>query len=230
MPETILIIDDDPHLPTLMRVNLLDAGYTVVTAFDGAEGLRLFHEYQPDLVLLDVMMPDMDGWETCQRIRAISTVPIIFLTAKGAELDRVKGLNLGADDYIAKPFHQGELRARVNAVLRRAHMPPPTKEPILRCGDGDLIVDTATRTVIAQGQEVEMTPTEYRLLLYLVEQPGRVLTIEQIYDAVWSMDTDAMLTNVKWYIWRLRSKIERDPHHPRFILTEHGVGYRFSAG
>lgn len=123
MPETILIIDDDPHLPTLMRLNLMEAGYHVVTASNGVEGLRLFHEYQPDLVLLDVVMPNMDGWETCQRIRAISTVPIIFLTAKQAELDKVRGLDLGADDYISKPFRQAELRARVNAALRRMHMP-----------------------------------------------------------------------------------------------------------
>ncbi len=230
MPETILIIDDDPHLPTLMRVNLQEVGYTVVTASSGEEGLRLLQEYQPDLVLLDIMMPDMDGWETCRRIRTISTVPIIFLTAKQTEMDKVKGLNLGADDYIAKPFHQLELRARVNAVLRRTHMPPPPKEPILRFGNGDLIINTATHTVIARGQEVELTPTEYRLLLYLAEQPGRVLSTEQIYNAVWNIEADAMLTSVKWYIWRLRSKIERDSHNPRIILTEPGAGYRFSAG
>lgn len=230
MPETILIIDDDPHLPTLMRLNLMEAGYHVVTASNGVEGLRLFHEYQPDLVLLDVVMPNMDGWETCQRIRAISTVPIIFLTAKQAELDKVRGLDLGADDYISKPFRQAELRARVNAALRRMHMPPPAKEPVLRYGDGDLVINTATRTVIVSGQEVELTPTEYRLLLYLAERPGRVLATEQIYNGVWNMETDAMLTNVKWYIWRLRNKVEHDPHHPHYILTEPGVGYRFAAG
>jgi DNA-binding response OmpR family regulator len=230
MPETILIIDDDPHLPTLMRLNLMKAGYAVVTASNGMDGLRLLQEYQPDLVLLDVVMPDMDGWETCRRIRAISTVPVIFLTGKQAERDKVKGLDLGADDYISKPFRQAELRARVNAILRRAHMPPPPKGPILRYGNGDLVINTATRTVLVRGQEVELTPTEYRLLEYLARQPGRVLSTEQIYDAVWDIEADAMLTGVKWYIWRLRNKIERDPHHPHFILTDPGVGYRFAAG
>jgi two-component system KDP operon response regulator KdpE len=152
------------------------------------------------------------------------------LTAKQADEDKVKGLDLGADDYIVKPIHPDELRARVNAVLRRAHMPPPSKEPILRFGSGDLIINTATRTVLVRGQKVELTSTEYRLLLYLAEQPGRVLTTVQIYDAVWSMETNAMLDSVKWYIWRLRNKIERDPGQPRFILTEPGIGYRFAAG
>ena len=230
MSETILIIDDDPHLPTLMRLNLMEAGYTVVTASNGRDGLRLMQEYQPDLVLLDVVMPDMDGWETCKRIRAVSTVPIIFLTGKQAERDKIKGLDLGADDYVSKPFRHAELRARVNAALRRAHVPPPPKSPILRYGNGDLVINTATRTVLARGEEVELTPTEYRLLEYLARQPGRVLSTEQIYDAVWDIEADAMLTGVKWYIWRLRSKIERDPHHPHFILTEAGVGYRFVAG
>jgi two-component system KDP operon response regulator KdpE len=228
--ETILVVDDDHSLLFIVKRILTISGYHVLTAVNAADGLRLFHEYQPDLVLLDIMLPGMDGWEVCQRIRAVSTVPCIFLTAKQADEDKVKGLDLGADDYIVKPIHPDELRARVNAVLRRAHMPPPSKEPILRFGSGDLIINTATRTVLVRGQKVELTSTEYRLLLYLAEQPGRVLTTVQIYDAVWSMETNAMLDSVKWYIWRLRNKIERDPGQPRFILTEPGIGYRFAAG
>jgi DNA-binding response OmpR family regulator len=229
MLEKILIIDDDADLLVLMRVALTAEGYTVAAAANGVEGLRLLHEHQPDLVLLDVMMPEMDGWETCRRIRAVSTVPIIFMTAKHGVEDKVEGLGLGADDYIVKPFHQAEMVARVNALLRRTRMPPPAKEPILRYGNGDLIINTATRVVLAQGHEIELTPTEYRLLVYMAERPGRVLTIGQIYETVWSMETNAMLTNVKWYIWRLRKKIEPDPGRPRFILTEPGAGYRFAA-
>jgi two-component system KDP operon response regulator KdpE len=228
MPETILAIDDDLNLITMIRMTLTAAGYTVVTAGRGAEGLRLVHEHQPDLVLLDVMMPELDGWETCKRIRAISTVPVIFLTARHGERDLVTGLGLGADDYIVKPFRQAELIARVNAALRRSHMPVPTKGAVLRYGDGELVINTETQTVVVRGQAIELTPTEYRLLLYLAERPSRVLTTEQIYDAVWSMEADAMLTSVKWYIWRLRNKIELDPRKPRFILTEPG-GYRFVA-
>lgn len=229
MLEKILIIDDDADLLILMRVALTAEGYTVATAPNGVEGLQRLLEHQPDLVLLDVMMPEMDGWETCKRIRAVSTVPIIFMTAKHGVEDKVEGLGLGADDYIVKPFHQAEVCARVNAMLRRTRMPPPTKEPVLRYGNGELIINTAARIVLVRGQKIELTPTEYRLLTYMAERPGRVLTIEQIYETVWSMDTNAMLTSVKWYVWRLRKKIEHDPRQPRFILTEPGLGYRFAS-
>ena len=228
MPETILVIDDDPNLRSLMRLALTTAGYTAVTAHDGAEGLRSLEEYHPDLVLLDVMMPDLDGWEVCQRIRTFSGVPIIFLTALQVEQDKAKGLDLGADDYIVKPFHQAELRARVKAALRRAHMPPLPAKPTLRYGDGDLVINTAARTVMVRGREVGLTPTEYRLLLCLAEQLDHSLTLEQLARAVWCIETNATPANINWYIWRLRGKIERDPAQPRFILTEPGVGYRFA--
>jgi DNA-binding response OmpR family regulator len=228
MPETILVIDDDPNLRSLMHLALTTAGYTAVTAHDGAEGLRSLEEYHPDLVLLDVMMPDLDGWEVCQRIRTFSGVPIIFLTALQAEQDKAKGLDLGADDYIVKPFHQAELRARVKAALRRAHMPPLPAKPTLRYGDGDLVINTAACTVMVRGREVGLTPTEYRLLVCLAEQLDHSLTLEQLARAVWYIETNATPANINWYIWRLRGKIERDPAQPRFILTEPGVGYRFA--
>ena len=229
MPETILVIDDDPNLRSLMRLALTTAGYTAVTAHDGAEGLRSLEEHHPDLVLLDVMMPDLDGWEVCQRIRTFSGVPIIFLTALQAEQDKAKGLDLGADDYIVKPFHQAELRARVKAALRRAHMPPLPAKPTLRYGDGDLVINTAARTVMVRGREVGLTPTEYRLLVCLAEQLDHSLTLEQLARAVWYIETNATPANINWYIWRLRGKIERDPAQPRFILSEPGVGYRFAS-
>ncbi len=230
MAETILIIDDDPDWLCMISLALQETGYCVCAASTGAEGLRLLREQQPDLALLDAMLPDTDGWQLCEDIRAISTIPIILFSARQSEQDKVRGLELGADDYIVKPCTLAELRARVAAALRRSHMPPPPKQPILRFHAGELVINTAMRAVLVRGDQVEMTPTEYRLLLYLAERPGRLLTTEQIYEAVWSMETDAMLTNVKWYIWRLRGKIECDRHHPRFILTEPGVGYRFSAG
>jgi DNA-binding response OmpR family regulator len=228
MPETILVIDDDYNSAKIVRLSLKVAGYAVLSATSGARGLRMLREHQPDLVLLDVMMPEMSGWELCEHIRSFSTVPIIFLTARHAEDDKVKGLDLGGDDYIVKPFRPAELRARISAALRRARMARPQKETILRFGEGDLVINTDTRAVFVRGERIVMTPTEYRLLLYLAEQPGRALTTDQIYEAVWSMETDALRTNVKWYIWRLRAKIESDSQHPRFILTEPGVGYRFS--
>jgi DNA-binding response OmpR family regulator len=228
MPETILVIDDDYSLAKIVRLSLKVAGYTVLSATSGARGLRMLREHQPDLVLLDVMMPEMSGWELCEHIRSFSTVPIIFLTARQAEDDKVKGLDLGGDDYIVKPFRPAELRARISAALRRVRMARPPKETLLSFGEGDLVINTDTREVFVRGERVVMTPTEYRLLLYLAEQPGRALTTDQIYEAVWSMETDALRTNVKWYIWRLRTKIESDSQHPRFILTEPGVGYRFS--
>jgi two-component system KDP operon response regulator KdpE len=199
-----------------------------VTAHDGAEGLRSLEKDHPDLVLLDVMMPDLDGWEVCQRIRTFSGVPIIFLTALQAEQDKIKGLDLGADDYIVKPFHQAELRARVKAALRRTHMPPLPAKPTLRYGDGDLVINTAARTVMVRGREVGLTPTEYRLLVCLAEQLDHSLTLEQLARAVWYVETNATSANINWYVWRLRGKIERDPAQPRFILTEPGVGYRFA--
>ncbi len=229
MAERILAIDDDCLMLQLVQHSLESAGYQVSVALDGASGLQRFHERQPHLVVLDVMMPQMDGWEICQRIRGVSTVPIIMLTARGSKEDVVKGLKMGADDYLVKPFHPEELRARVEAVLRRTRMPPPLSESAsLRFGGGELIIDPANRRVIVRGQVVDLTPTEYDLLLFMAKRAGRILPTDVIFDNVWPYDTDTSLDSAKWYIWRLRNKIEDDPSDPHYILTERGIGYRFA--
>ena len=229
MVERILAVDDDRVMLQLVQRSLESAGYQVTVAFDGKSGLQRFHESQPHLVLLDVMMPQMDGWETCRRIRDVSTVPIIMLTALGAHQDIVKGLRMGADDYLVKPFHPEELQARVEAVLRRMRMPPPLSESSpLRFNEGQIVIDPANRQVMVRGQVVDLTPTEYELLLFMAKRAGRILSTDIIFDYVWPYDADAGLESVKWYIWRLRNKIEDDPSHPQYILTERGIGYRFA--
>jgi len=226
MPEQILVIDDDEYSRRLIR-KVLESEYFVFTAASGEEGLSLFRQVAPDLVILDIMMPGMDGREICHRLRQISAVPIIFLTALDSKKDVVSGLVGGADDYLVKPFHPDELRARVAAVLRRARM---TYEQLstLRFGNGDLIINRAEQTVFAYGKEIPLSPIEYNLLLYMAQRAGRILTSEHLFNAIWGPTTTGNLEVVKWYIWRLRQKIEQDPRNPRFILTERGKGYRFS--
>jgi two-component system, OmpR family, KDP operon response regulator KdpE len=228
MAERILVIDDDRLLLQLIERSLTVDGYEVVTAIDGQSGMRLLHQTEPHLVVLDVMMPNLDGWETCQRIREISSVPIIMLTARGGQDDIIKGLRAGADDYVVKPFHPGELQARAAAVLRRTRLPVPNGQTPLRFGGGELIIDPAKHQVFVNGDEADLTPTEYDLLLYMAERAGRILATEIIFDNVWSYDTEASLDSVKWYIWRLRKKIEESPGQPKFIITERGIGYRFA--
>ncbi len=229
MAERILAIDDDHLLLQLIQRSLESAGYQVIIAFDGQSGLQQLHESQPHLVILDVMMPRMDGWEAVRRIRSVSTVPIIILTALGSHKDITRGLKMGADDYLVKPFHPEELQARVEAVLRRIRMPPPLSDNSpLRFGGGDLIIDPANRQVMVHSKLVDLTPTEYDLLLFMAKRAGRILPTDIIFDNVWPYDADASLDSVKWYIWRLRKKIEDDPSHPRYILTERGIGYRFA--
>ena len=229
MAERILAIDDDNLLLQLIQRSLESSGFEVSIACDGQGGLQQFHESQPHLVILDVMMPHMDGWETCRRIRDVSTVPIIMLTALGSHQDIVKGLRIGADDYLVKPFHPEELQARVEAVLRRLRMPPPTSDTSpLRFGGGELIIDPANRQVMVNSKSLDLTPTEYDLLLFIAKRAGRILSTEVIFDNVWPYDADASPDSVKWYIWRLRNKIENEPRKPRYILTERGIGYRFA--
>jgi two-component system, OmpR family, KDP operon response regulator KdpE len=224
MPENILIIDD--HEPTLLLISkiLRTVGYATFTAQSGDEGLALFHQTAPDLVILDIMMPGIDGWEVCKRLRKTSCVPIIFLTALGSEKDIVTGLISGADDYLTKPFRKDELEARVAAILRRARMPHEQPE-ILRFGNGALIINRKEQTVFVHGQETQLSPIEYNLLLLLADQAGRIVHTQSLTAAIWGSKDSKSL---KWYIWRLRQKIESDPQNPRFILTERGKGYRFS--
>ncbi len=174
-------------------------------------------------------MPGMSGIEVCQEIREQSTVPILFLTARGHVQDLVEGLNAGADDYLVKPFNVQELQARIEALLRRARMPhDPQEVRVLRFGNGELVINRDAHQVFVRGRPVHLTPTEYRLLLYMAERAGRILSVDTLYNAVWSYESDADPKIVRWYIWRLRQKVEPNPDEPRYITTEPGIGYRFS--
>ena len=227
MTEKILAIDDDPIMLRLISQTLQSEGFSIYTAENGQEGLALFHQIAPDLVILDVMMPGMSGWEVCERLRQTSSVPIIFLTALDSVDNIVQGLAGGADDYLAKPFKITELTARVTALLRRIRMPYEQPD-VLRFGGGSLIINRTEQTVFAHGQEIPLSPIEYNLLLFMAEQAGRIFSVQQIFDSIWGAVADTGSQSVKWYIWRLRQKIEADPQNPRFILTERGKGYRFS--
>ncbi len=223
----ILVIDDDPHLRRLIEATLTQAGGVVFTAADGEEGLREFYARQPDLVVLDVMMPKMDGWETCRMIRRLSNVPIVMLTARGQEDDIIRGLELGADDYITKPFSVKVLVARTQAALRRGTTEPAMVEASSSYQDGYLTVDLAERRVYVKGEPVKLTAKEFDLLQCLLENAGRVLTLQQILEWVWGWEYQDELDYVRVYMWHLRQKIEADPQQPRYLMTEHGVGYRF---
>jgi len=223
----LLIIDDDAKLVQALELYLSKAGYEVITAADGLEGLQEVYAHRPDLIILDIMMPKMDGWKACRRIREVSDVPIIMLTARGQEYDKVKGLKQGADDYVAKPFGLKELAARVEAVLRRTRLPPPTEGAVLYA-DEELVIDSERWEVSRGGEPLELTATERRLLFYLVDNAGRVLTHSQLLERVWGPEYIDEVDYVKLYIWRLRQKIEEDPSQPRYILTERGIGYKFA--
>ena len=230
MPEKILVVDDDPLLLTLIQQSLEKDSYTVRTAPNGKEALQMMEKVKPDLVILDIMMPEVSGWEICDRIRRTSTVPIIMLTARGSQSDIVRGLQAGADDYLVKPFHQAELLARVSAVLRRVKSAPASTTDPLHFGNGELVIDPSDHRVLKNEEEVTLTPTEFNLLLFMAHRPGRILSTDVIFDNVWSYDTEANVESVKWYVWRLRKKIEENPSKPKFIITERGVGYRFAPG
>jgi DNA-binding response OmpR family regulator len=225
--EKVLVVDDDPALLDLIGYAFAREGYQVSTACDGKEALRRFFADRPHLVILDIMMPRMDGWETCRRIREVSEVPIVMLTAKGQDEDIVRGLEYGADDYLTKPFSVKVLLARARAALRRAALPPPKQEKPIVYVDDYLAVDLGQRRVTVGGEAVKLTPTEYRLLAYLVENAGQVLTSQQILQAVWGWEYQDELDYVRVYIWHLRQKLESEPKSPRYIQTEMGVGYRF---
>lgn len=227
---TVLIIDDNQETLRLVEIALNARGFEVLTATDGESGLELFQTTltPPDIVILDVMMPGMDGIQVCQRIRERSNVPLLFLTAVGHLQARVQGLMIGADDYMCKPYEVQELGARIDALLRRARLPYESPPKVWRFGEGKLVINSEAHQVFVNGKLVHMTPTEYDLLHFLAKNSGRALTINAIYNAVWSYESDADPKTVRWYIWRLRQKVEADPDTPQFILTEPGVGYRFS--
>jgi DNA-binding response OmpR family regulator len=230
-PIRVLIIEDDAQLGDALSVYLTRAGYEVKHAPNGDEGLRSFSSHPADLVILDVMMPGLDGWEVCRRLRQVSEVPIIILTARGHEQDRILGLSIGADDYMAKPFSLKELAARAAAVLRRTHGRQPqevSRESSILFSDDRLTIDGLGWEVLRDGQPVELTATERKLLFYLVENKGRVVTPEQILEHVWGPAYVDQPDYVKLYVWRVRQKIEDDPSAPHYVLTERGLGYRFA--
>jgi DNA-binding response OmpR family regulator len=222
----VLVVDDEPRMVRFIRLNLEQDGFEVVEARSGMEALDRLRTALPDLVLLDVMLPDIDGFETLRMIREFSQVPILMVTAKGEEDDRVRGLEHGADDYIPKPFSPRELSSRIRAVLRRNEMPRTAPhEPIVV--DDRLTIDFDRREVRVEGRKVVLRPTEYRLLYHLVLNPGRVITHDQLLAKVWGYEYREETHYLRLYVNYLRQKLEQDPSNPKYILTERGVGYRF---
>jgi two-component system, OmpR family, KDP operon response regulator KdpE len=223
---TILIVDDEARIRDFVRMNLELEQYSVIEAANGLEALEKLRENLPDLVILDVMMPEMDGFETLRAIREVSTIPVIMLTVRQSEQDRIHGLDLGADDYIAKPFSPRELLSRIRALLRRSLMAPPARKTEIVVDD-DLKIDFSRREVIVRGEKVVLRPTEYRLLYHLVNNAGHLLTHETLLSKVWGHEYRDEAHYLRLYITYLRQKLEVDPAHPKYIITERGVGYRF---
>jgi DNA-binding response OmpR family regulator len=225
-PRLILVVDDEPRMIRFIRMNLELEGYQVVEASNGIDALDEVRKHMPDLVIMDVMMPKMDGFETLGLLREISTVPVILLTVRSDEEDRIHGLELGADDYITKPFSPRELVSRVNAVLRRAEWPSPSPRTVLKVDDR-LSVDFNRHQVIVDGERIDLRPTEYRLLSHLIQNAGWVVPHETLLAKVWGYEYRDETHYLRLYINYLRKKIEEDPANPVYILTERGVGYRF---
>jgi two-component system, OmpR family, KDP operon response regulator KdpE len=226
---TILTADDDPQLLRLVARNLQLEEYDVLVASDGKQALEQIEQHAPDLVLLDVMMPRMDGFTVCQRVREFSAVPIIIVTARGQDQDKVRGLDLGADDYLTKPFSVDELLARVRAVLRRAQFLPSEHTYAMRTTFGELTIDYAQHLVTMAGREVVLTPIEYSILAYLAQNAGRVVTQDLLLEHVWGTEYVGESHMLQVNINRLRRKLEPDPMHPRYILTKVGIGYLLAA-
>jgi DNA-binding response OmpR family regulator len=222
----ILVVDDEERMVRFIRLNLEHDGFNVIEAFRGAQAIQAIRDKLPDLVLLDVMLPDIDGFEVLKMIREINTVPVIMLTAKGEEDDRVHGLELGADDYVTKPFSPRELVSRVRAVLRRAESISGSIRGLIEV-DEHLKIDFDRREVWLDGELVKLRPTEFKLLYHLVQNAGWVITHDQILAKVWGYEYRDEPHYVRLYINYLRQKLEKDPADPKYILTERGVGYRF---
>ena len=222
----ILVVDDEERMVRFIRLNLEHDGYTVAEAFNGKEALSRLRDGTPDLILLDVMMPDLDGFEVLQMVREISSVPVIMLTAKGEEEDRVRGLELGADDYVPKPFSPRELVSRIKAVLRRTEGASGGMHGLIEV-DERLKIDFDRHEIWLEGKIVKLRPTEYRLLYHLVQNAGWVISHDQLLAKVWGYEYRDEPHYVRLYINYLRQKLEKDPANPVYILTERGVGYRF---
>jgi two-component system, OmpR family, KDP operon response regulator KdpE len=223
---TVLVVDDEKALRDFVRRNLEIRGYHVITAINGLEALSAFENQSIDLVILDIMMPHLDGLETTRRIRQTSTTPIIILTALGDESDKIKAFDLGADDYLTKPFGTGELLGRIKAVLRRARWAESIPEQeVITCGE--ILADLVKHQVTLKDQSVELTPTEFNLLVYLMKNAGKVLPHRMILQHVWGPEYGEEAEYLRVYVGKLRRKIEADPLRPRYIQTERGIGYLF---
>jgi DNA-binding response OmpR family regulator len=222
----VLVVDDEERMARFIRLNLEHDGFQVIEAYRGMQAIEKLRDSMPDLIILDIMMPDIDGFEVLKMVREISNVPIIMLTAKGEEEDRVKGLELGADDYITKPFSPRELVGRVKAVLRRTESTGISSQDVIDV-DERLKIDLGRREVWVDKKLIKLRPTEYRLLYHLIQNAGWVLTYDQILSRVWGYEYRDEPHYVRLYINYLRQKLEQDPANPKYILTERGVGYRF---
>ena len=227
MHHKILIVDDDISLTKTIDRTLREAGYDTLLAYTAEDGLRLALHQHPDLILLDIMVPGIGGWQVCRQVREVSSVPIIFLTALGNTENVVHGLEMGADDYIVKPFEDAELLARIKAHLRRVHAANEEKD-LLVFGQGDLIIDVAAHKVTRRGKPVDLTPREFELLVTLAADAGRVIPTADLVHRAWGMRDEAASDNIKPYIHYLRKKLEEDLASPRWILTVRGIGYRFA--
>ena len=225
----ILIVDDEPQLTRVLRTGLKARGYDVRVAADGLSGFETFTDWHPDLVITDLAMPVMDGLELCRRVRAISPVPIIVLSAKGEEKTKVEALDIGADDYITKPFGIDELLARVRASLRRAATVISSEPESTVLTAGDFQIDLETRKVLVADREVHLTPKEFDLLVYFVKHAGKVLTHRTLLAAIWGGNYVEQNEYLRVFVGNLRKKLEPDPTNPRYILTEPWIGYRFNS-
>jgi DNA-binding response OmpR family regulator len=226
--KNILVVEDDRKTASLVALYLEKEGFRVLTAHDGKKALRLADEHTLSFVILDLMLPEVDGWEVCRMLRRRSDVPILMLTAREDEVDRISGLTMGADDYVVKPFSPRELVARVKAILRRGPMKTRDQETVLSTGDG-LVLDTERIRVTLHDKTVQLTPHEYKLLQALMSRRGRVLTRGDLLDTLYPNDEAIVIDRVvDVHIGKLRQKIEKNPTKPRYILTVRGIGYRFS--
>lgn len=225
MPATLMLIDDDEILTELLGDHLTESGYQVITVNDGALGLERAKQRPPDLMILDVMMPGVDGWRVLNELPVASRPPVIMLTAKDQELDKLLAFRLGVDDYVTKPFSFAELTARVGAVLSRAGRSDGTGAELVT---GELVIDLARRRVTRSGETVDLTPTEYRLLEALARRPDMPMASEELVRIVWGQAYEGEVDHVKHYIWSLRRKLEADPGDPKHLITERGFGYRLA--
>ena len=226
----ILVVDDEPQLTRVLRTGLKSRGYDVRAAADGLAGFEAFNDWHPDLVITDLAMPNVDGLELCRRLRAISQVPIIVLSAKGEEKTKVEALDSGADDYVTKPFGIDELLARVRASLRRASAPAITEATQTTLDSGDFHVDLETREITVRGKSIHLTPKEFDLLVYFIKHSGKVLTHRTLLAALWGGNYVEQNEYLRVFVGNLRKKIEPDAATPRYILTEPWIGYRFNSG